>query len=123
VEVVRKFQMKAYLASVWNWIDWTHFCLMWAGWVLWVQHACAAAAFKMQPTYRVLSKPESETRARFFQTDPVEEAALLELVAAVRRLADGLKGYTIVTSICGAGNRISVTQKESDLHHYDERTL
>ncbi len=102
-ECVRKFRGIEYVGSVWNWIDWAHFCLMWAGWALWLQHARAAAAFDMRPAYKVLSSPASETRARFFKTDPAEEAALLGLVADVRRLADGLAAYSIVTSVCGAG--------------------
>jgi hypothetical protein len=101
-ECVRKFRVKEYVGSVWNWIDWAHFVLMWAGWALWLQHARAAAAFDMRPAYRVLAAPASETRARFFKTDPAEEAALLGVVEAVRGLADGLKTYSAVTSICGA---------------------
>jgi hypothetical protein len=55
----------------------------------------------MEPSYRILKSPATETRARFFETDLDQESKFLEFSSALKTRSENFRNYINLTTICG----------------------
>ena len=93
-DIVVSFRvMKAhlYFLDPWNWIDLTHFVVMWAGWVTWVNYTEQGNAWEMKSSYPGVNDPFAGTR--YFQTNSTHEHEFLEFLDNVSSISASLRYY------------------------------
>ncbi len=102
LQSIRQFEFLKYLSNSWNIIDWSHFCVMWLGWYIWLRQILLTNSLPMEPNYPILISPGSTTQARAFLTDGVHEHKFLMFSANVKQLAVNMSTYSTLTCLGGA---------------------
>ena len=97
VAAVRVMRPMDYLSNGWNYVDWTHFFLMWSGWSTWLMYTEAASRFEMKSAYPILADPASDLR--FLATNAQEEKEFLEFLSSVSTACDRLASYQSLTGV------------------------
>eukprot|EP00281_Chroomonas_sp_CCMP1168_P032498 CAMPEP_0206243566 /NCGR_PEP_ID=MMETSP0047_2-20121206/17674_1 /ASSEMBLY_ACC=CAM_ASM_000192 /TAXON_ID=195065 /ORGANISM="Chroomonas mesostigmatica_cf, Strain CCMP1168" /LENGTH=1778 /DNA_ID=CAMNT_0053668691 /DNA_START=6 /DNA_END=5343 /DNA_ORIENTATION=+ len=87
-----------YLESFWNWMDWSHLCLLSVCCGFWAYYGDLVSRMTMNDSYPVLSALDSN--ARMFATSAQPEYNMLFLVDQIRAIADIKMKYMAVNSIC-----------------------
>jgi hypothetical protein len=96
-----KFTFASYLTSPANWLDWTHFSLMTAGWVLWYRILDQSSKFSMQPKFPILASPDDQTLARILKTSAETERDFLLFSQSISALQGDVRMYTNIAGLCG----------------------
>jgi hypothetical protein len=97
VAAIRVMRPMDYLSNGWNYVDWTHFYLMWSGWITWLIYTEAASRFEMKSAYPILADPASDLR--FLATDAQQEKEFLEFLSSVSTACDRLASYQSITGV------------------------
>ena len=99
-DVVTSFRVmrpQNYFFNFWNWIDITHLCFMWCGWILWVSYGQRAWDFEMKPDYPGNIDPAADTR--YFQTNSTHEFEFLSFLDEVSGLSEDLRTYNEIVAV------------------------
>ena len=98
---LKNFRISEYLSNIWNIVDWTHFIFMWVAWASWLGNIRESNSFIIEPSYRILASPATETRARFFEIDPEQETKFMSFSTKLRNHTQNMGNYVNLTTICG----------------------
>ena len=107
IESVKNYKLREYLTSVWNLVDWSHFCVMWLGWAAWLNQITLTYNLPMKPSYPILVSPTPTTQARVFLTNAMEEYDFLIFASSIDQLMQNMSLYNTLTALGGTSTRPS----------------
>ena len=107
IESIRSFTLHEYFSSIWNIIDWSHFCVMWLGWIAWLRQIVLTNSLPMNSRYPILVSPGSTTEARAFLTNASDEYAFLTFMESIDQLMQNLSMYNTMTALGGSKFRFT----------------